>query len=136
MIFLYVGLAGFLGAITRVWVGKELISLFPYNGFPFPTLFINLLGSFILAFFLMADLKKLSPKMKTAISTGFLGAFTTFSTFSVETLALLQQGSYLMAFLYILTSFIGGFLFSWLGMTAAWKLAERNLATNIRGSES
>lgn len=128
MNILYVGLAGFLGAIARVGLGKILLEINSKTIFPYPTLLINLVGSFLLAYFLISiDIKgiRISPQLKLAISTGFLGSFTTFSTFSVETLHLLQLQTYGLAFLYILLSFVGGFLFSWLGM---------NLA--IRGSES
>ncbi|EAJ8404268.1 CrcB family protein [Campylobacter jejuni] len=68
---------------------------FPYS-ISFGTLFVNVLGSFIIGLlFSYAQNKGLSPLLKSFISTGFLGAFTTFSTFSYENLLLLQSGNYL-----------------------------------------
>lgn len=114
---LYVGIAGLSGAILRVELGNFLSS-FGNSNFPYPTLLINIIGSFFLAYFF--EYLKSKPyfpsNLKSAISTGFLGSFTTFSTFSVETLHLIQTGFYLVAASYILLSFTFGFLFSWLGI--------------------
>ena len=115
---LYVGLAGFSGAILRVELGGLIFTAFGNSSFPYPTLLINIIGSFFLAYFF--EFIKSKPQfpnsLKTAISTGFLGSFTTFSTFSVETFHLLQTGFYFLAISYILLSFSFGFLFSWLGL--------------------
>ncbi len=115
---LYVGVAGFGGAILRVELGKIIFSMSTNSVFPYPTLLINIIGSFLLAFFLEYANSKtyFSTHLKVAISTGFLGSFTTFSTFSVESIHLLQIGAYPTAIIYIILSFVLGFLFSLLGI--------------------
>ncbi|MCK4441983.1 MAG: fluoride efflux transporter CrcB [Sulfurovaceae bacterium] len=91
-IFLAVGLGGFFGAIFRFaissWIQKSLGSLFPFG-----TLGVNILGSFIIGFlFLYFQHINLSIHQKAMFVTGLLGALTTFSTFSWETLFMIQEG--------------------------------------------
>lgn len=114
MNYLLIGFAGILGAIVRYLIG---ISFFTNSPFPFATLFINLTGSFLLAW-LTSNLSKkfsLSPLLVTTIGTGFIGSFTTFSTMSVETVTLFKNGELLLGFLYIFASIFGGLLMSRLG---------------------
>jgi len=115
---LAVGIGGFLGAIFRFLVGKMIPT--PY-GFPFGTVAINLLGCLFLAWFftITANKWKISQNLKLAIGTGFTGAFTTFSTFSVDTLNLLKYNQILFALLYIVVSIIGGIGLSCLGVKLA-----------------
>ncbi|WP_066065126.1 fluoride efflux transporter CrcB [Neobacillus soli] len=117
-----VGVGGFLGAILRYMVGKIIPSP---SGFPASTLIINLLGCLFLAWFFTFTAKKLSinPNVKLAIGTGFTGAFTTFSTFSVETMNLIKNHQFLFALLYVLLSILGGIGFALLGA----KFAEGNV---------
>lgn len=85
MNFLLVGFGGFLGAMTRYAMGLLLVS----NGFPWATLLVNALGCAIIAFVsLYRDLT--SPQMLLFLMPGFLGGFTTFSAFGLETVKLLQ----------------------------------------------
>ncbi|EMZ0930205.1 CrcB family protein, partial [Campylobacter jejuni] len=92
---LVVGFWGFIGAILRMLSINLVNKFFPYS-ISFGTLFVNVLGSFIIGLlFSYAQNKGLSPLLKSFISTGFLGAFTTFSTFSYQNLLLLQSGNYL-----------------------------------------
>lgn len=116
MIYLYVGLAGAVGAIIRYCIGLILFSNFL---FPLSTLLVNLVGCYILAFFTSTLFKrsKLSSEWKTAIGTGFLGSFTTLSAFSMETVELLQRGDITLAVIYIICSMVGGIVMSNLG----WK---------------
>ena len=88
---LFVMIGGFFGAISRFALGEWIHTS---NGFPLGTLFINLIGCFFLGWFLtfVSQKKKIRPELTLLIGTGFVGSFTTFSTFSVETLTLLQQG--------------------------------------------
>jgi CrcB protein len=91
-IILAVGIGGFLGAIARFtisgWIQKTSASALPLG-----TLGVNILGSFIIGFlFLYFQHINLSPTQKAMFITGLLGSLTTFSTFSLETLLMLQEG--------------------------------------------
>ncbi|EIM1087800.1 fluoride efflux transporter CrcB [Campylobacter coli] len=111
---LIVGFGGFIGAILRMLSINLVNKFFPY--FSFGTLFVNVLGSFIIGLlFSYAQNKGLSPVIKSFISTGFLGAFTTFSTFSYENLLLLQSGNYFNFSLNILLNIILCLIAVWLG---------------------
>ncbi|MBU1667019.1 fluoride efflux transporter CrcB [bacterium] len=93
-----VGIGGFIGAILRFtlssWVQKATASTFPFG-----TLSVNVLGSFLIGFlFLYFQQINLSPYHKTLLITGLLGALTTFSTFSLDTVLLMQQEFYMKAF--------------------------------------
>src|SRR5690606_486125 len=103
MNLLLVMIGGFFGAICRFSLG-ELIHT--NNGFPLTTILINLSGCFILGWFLtyVSLNKKIRPEFTLIIGTGFIGSFTTFSTFSVETLNLFHEGLVFMAVIYVLTS--------------------------------
>ncbi len=89
--------------------------------FPTGTLAVNLLGCFLLGGITQYGLHRLTlpPDWRVGISIGFLGAFTTFSTFSLETLRLLEDGEWLRAFLYMGISLVGGLLAILMGMRIA-----------------
>jgi CrcB protein len=93
---LAVGLGGFLGAVSRFllsgWVQK-----FTGTAFPYGTLSVNVLGSFVIGFLFLYFEHTLSPHAKALAVTGFLGALTTFSTFSLETILMLQNSLYTKA---------------------------------------
>ncbi len=95
-ILLSVGVGGFFGAISRftiaTWVQKLAGSTFPYG-----TLAVNVIGSFIIGFLVLFFEQTLAPHQKAMLMTGFLGALTTFSTFSLETVLMLQQSLYFKA---------------------------------------
>lgn len=78
------------------------------RGFPWGTLSINVLGSFAMGFLFFETIDRLtvSPETRTGILSGFLGAYTTFSTFSLESLQLLQHGQFVKAFIYMFGSII------------------------------
>jgi fluoride exporter len=107
MIYFWVGLAGMLGAILRYLVG---IMIFTDSTFPYSTLIINLIGSFLLAWLSANIFKRLSisPEIATIVGTGLVGAFTTFSTLSVETVQLFQNGHPLLGIVYVTISIFGG----------------------------
>ena len=93
----WVGLGGFLGANARYfvagWVATRVGSIFPYG-----TLLINATGSFALGVLMgLAETSIVSPTIRLGLGIGFLGAYTTFSTFSYETLRLAEDGSLLLA---------------------------------------
>ncbi len=124
--YLIVGSGGILGALVRYWTG----SLFKIEtgGFPTGTLLINLLGSFILGLFLTLLAERLAglrPEWRLFFATGFVGAFTTFSTFSNETLALFRGGFWLTGLLYSVASLVGGMLAVWLGFQLARRFSRR-----------
>ena len=89
----YVGVGGFFGAISRFllagYVQKSFATLFPVG-----TLSVNVLGSFIIGFMAMYFEQTVAPEYKALVITGFLGALTTFSTFSLENINMLQDGNY------------------------------------------
>lgn len=135
MDFVAVGIAGFLGAITRFALSKVLkIGIF--GVFPFSMMFINLTGCFILSFFLTLTLERLeiNPRLRLAIGTGFLGAYTTFSTFTVDSLNLIRSGHLLLAMVYILGTSFGSVIFAWLGVTLSRLItkSKQEEAENIR----
>lgn len=107
MLLIYIGLGGAMGAICRYllssWVGSGAI--------PFGTLTVNLVGSFLLGlvYSLSAGIA-ISANLQALIATGLLGAFTTFSTFSYETLSLVQAGQTKNAMIYLSISIILGLI--------------------------
>jgi CrcB protein len=107
---LAVGFAGFFGAIARLLIGLAFGSWIPQ--FPVGTLVINLSGSFILGWFYgyAASRVGLSDIWKFAIGTGFVGAYTTFSTFMYESDALMRQGAWLKASTNLIGSIVLGLL--------------------------
>nr|WP_054937229.1 MULTISPECIES: fluoride efflux transporter CrcB [Moorella] len=109
MLYIYIGIFGFLGAIARFELGRFIAILWP-STFPLGTLIINILGCFAMGFILTYSLERLtlSPELRLGITTGFVGAFTTFSTFSVETITLLTSGHIAYAAIYVLVSTLGG----------------------------
>lgn len=109
MKILLMGCGGFVGAIARFYVTK-FGNMMLGEKIPFGTVLVNIIGSFTLGFIVTLSVHKMviSEDMKLIIGTGFLGAFTTFSTFSVETVYLMKEGAYLPAAAYVaLNLFVG-----------------------------
>lgn len=105
MQFVAVALAGAVGALLRWRIGVA----FTARSFPWPTLGINLAGSFLLAFLLGGPAtSRLSETTTLAISVGLLGSFTTFSTFGYESITLIRDGRMGLAAAYIAVSLVGG----------------------------
>jgi len=117
--YLFIGLGGFFGASFRVLIKGA--DIFTSVGFPLSTLFINLLGTFLLAFFLTLtlDFFVIDQDLRLSLSVGFFGSFTTFSTFSKELSHLIFDGSYYFAVFYLLSSIIFGLLCAYLGFKIA-----------------
>ena len=97
-----VALGGSIGAVLRYLLSIFMIQVFG-SSFPFGTLLVNLLGSFLMGVvYALGQLSHISPEIKALIGIGLLGALTTFSTFSNETLLLLQEGLWHKAILNVL----------------------------------
>ena len=119
MIVLAVALGGAAGAVARYWVGGWVQTL---SGglFPWGTLAVNLAGSLVLGFLLVwLQASLASAELRALVTIGVLGSFTTFSTFTYETAALLQDGEWTRALLYVTGSLLLGVLAVLLGAAAA-----------------
>ncbi|WP_249712183.1 fluoride efflux transporter CrcB [Bacillus cereus] len=128
MIYIIVGIAGVLGALSRYYLGLT-IHEFWHHTFPLTTLLINLSGCFLLAWLTTYIAKRnlLPSDVITGIGTGFIGSFTTFSTFSVETVQLINYSEWSIAFLYVSCSILGGLFMSALGYTLGDFLLKKHL---------
>jgi fluoride exporter len=115
--YLMVGVGGFLGAVARFWLGGY-ISEKMGTRFPYGTFVINCTGCFLIGFIvtLMAERTHWSPNWRYLIPIGFIGAYTTFSTFEYETFRAMQDGEMMVAFLNVAASVIIGFFAVWLGV--------------------
>ena len=118
-----VALGGAAGALARyglsAWIGS-LGARQAWANFPLATLLINVSGAFALGYLLTRLGRRIGPpELRLALGTGFLGAYTTFSTFSVETDALLLRGEWGRAALYVLLTVVVGLAAAVLGRAAA-----------------
>jgi CrcB protein len=119
---LAIALGGALGAALRYGTSGLAHSLFGKN-FPWGTLAVNIIGAFLIGLFWpLADGRAWPPMMRAAIFIGFLGAFTTFSTYSLEGIQLLRGGDFSQGAFYILASNIICFIAVGLGLWAGSKL--------------
>ena len=118
--FLLIGAGAVLGANLRYWFAN-LFARWLGPDFPYGTLFINITGSFLLGFVLtlLANRLVADPGYRLLIGTGFLGAYTTFSTFSYDTIALLQRGDLVPAIANSAASLFGSLLAAYLGIVLA-----------------
>lgn len=116
---LYVAAGGALGAVGRYGIMNMIGALFGH-GFPFGTLAVNILGSLILGAGIEASALAWSPspEIRAMLLIGFLGAFTTFSAFSLDTVTLITRGETSAAFLYVATSVVVSIGALWAGMAA------------------
>lgn len=116
---LAIAAGGATGAVLRFWMSGWVYGLFGRD-FPYGTLAVNLVGSLLMGLLsvLLIERLNLGPEWRAAILIGLLGGFTTFSTFSIETLALIENGAFGKALLNMALSVllcVGG---AWLGMLA------------------
>jgi CrcB protein len=118
MNYVWVGVGGFLGAVARYAVGAWMTRRFGL-GFPYGTFVINISGCFILGLLLaVLDTRTALPsQLRLMGPIGFVGAYTTFSTFEYETLRTVQDGRSGLAMVYVLLSVVVGYLAAWLGQS-------------------
>lgn len=118
-----VGIGGFLGSIARFWLGG-IISSRMGTRFPYGTFVINISGSFLIGLVvtILAERIHWSANWRYLIPIGFIGAYTTFSTFELETFQSLRDGEFLFACLNVVLSVILGFVAVWLGFVAGRRL--------------
>lgn len=115
-----IAFGGAFGAVLRFMVSTGVYQWLG-RGFPYGTLTVNILGSFLIGLMTEALLLQrvaISMEFRSAILVGLFGAFTTFSTFSLETLYLIEQGNLVKACLNVLISVIGCVFAVWLGLLA------------------
>ena|SRR6266536_1562408 len=120
--YLAIAVGGVLGANVRYVVGLYIADRLG-TAFPYGTLVINVTGSLVIGFFLtlIAERVTVNPLWRLFFATGFLGAYTTFSTYTYEAATLIRGGEYLPAFLYVMGSVIVGLL----GVLAGIAVADR-----------
>jgi CrcB protein len=113
----YIAAGGATGALMRYWMSNGVYAILG-RGFPYGTLTVNVVGSLLMGFcyVFMIERMDVSVEWRAALMIGLLGAFTTFSTFSIETLNLLESGEQLKAALNILLSVTLCIIGCWLGM--------------------
>ncbi len=116
--FLAVCLAGAAGTGARYLIATYSAEKFG-PGFPYGTLTVNLVGCFLIAVVMqLAAAQEWSPTLRATVAVGFLGGFTTYSSFNFETMALMQTAP-ATAGAYLLLTLLGGFVAGWLGFVVA-----------------
>ena len=120
-----------LGAVLGAWLrwGISLRFNHYFGNIAFGTVLVNLIGAFIVGYAIsLFATSSLNPNLKLFLVTGFCGALTTFSTFSIEVVTLLQEGKFEYAILTIAIHVLGSLLFTLLGI-AAYQLTSSTYST-------
>jgi fluoride exporter len=122
--YLIVALGGALGSTLRFWAGGFVSSRFGTR-FPYGTFAINITASFLIGFVmtLLAERTHWSPNWRYLIPIGFIGGYSTFSTFEYETFRVFQDGEFLIVGFNIVGSVVLGFLSVWLGVITGRTIA-------------
>ncbi|MCP4180679.1 MAG: fluoride efflux transporter CrcB [bacterium] len=118
---LFVGIGGFLGAISRYLISTKVQTLSKSSVFPYGTLAVNFIGCLIIGFLsgIVLNSNWLNLSLQNLLITGFLGALTTFSTFGFETYTLIRNGAVRLAVTNILLQVIVGISLLWFGFFIA-----------------
>lgn len=119
---LAIAIGGSLGAVARYLINISPLA-YVFGKFPLPTFVINIVGSFLIGFLMIvfADKIEVNDNLRMAVIVGFLGAFTTFSTFEMEVYGLVRERELLTGFLYLFLSVFVGFV----GVVAGVALGRR-----------
>ena len=116
----YIALLGALGCLSRYFLSGWVYDVFG-RGFPYGTLAVNVIGAFLIGLAMEFSIRSalIPPTLRIALTIGFLGGFTTFSTFSFETFRLLEEGAFLIAFFNVLLSVVSCLACTWIGIVVA-----------------
>lgn len=122
-IYIALAIGGSLGAILRFWV-QGMTHHWLGFGFPYGTLTVNVVGSLLMGFLSVLILSRVevSEPVRVGLLIGFLGSFTTFSTFAMDALQLADSGALLKAASYIVLSVVFSILGAWAGLITARQL--------------
>jgi CrcB protein len=128
VIYFWIALGGALGSMARYWLNNAVIAA-TGPAFPWGTLLINILGSFVIGFFgtLTVEVPRFSvpAEIRVFVIVGLCGGFTTFSAFSLQTVELARLGEWQRAGGYVAASVVLCLLVCWLGIAAALALGLR-----------
>lgn len=118
--YLYIAIGGAIGSIARYWVGSEVSSRMGTR-YPYGTFLINITACLILGFSItyLGKRVELNPAWRFLIPIGFIGAYSTFSTYEWETFSSLRSGAFLLAALYAVGSLLVGLIAVWGGSLLA-----------------
>lgn len=118
-----VGGGGLIGAMLRYWL-SGVVGNSTRGAFPYGTLAVNILGCFVIGFFLTLGYERFtwSPELRLFVAVGILGGFTTFSTFSFETMSLLRDGAWLLGGANAFASMLGCLVATLVGIAIAQKI--------------
>jgi len=116
-VLIFIAMGGAVGAVLRYAASLGVYS-FMGRGFPYGTLFVNVTGSLLMGLLgvMMLERFNIGPEWRAAVLVGVLGSFTTFSTFSIETLNLLEQGDVMRAVTNIVLSVLVCLVAVWFGV--------------------
>lgn len=120
MNWLLIAVGGAVGSMSRFAMAQFVQKVSQVNYFPLGTFCVNMLGCFLIGImFALADLKQvLSPELRMFLMVGFLGGFTTFSTYGLESFTLMREGQFLFMLLNLLGQSILGLVLVYLGYIA------------------
>lgn len=117
---LYIALLGALGCICRYFLSGLVYNVCG-SAFPYGTLVVNVIGAFLIGLLMEFSIRSalIPPTLRIAVAIGFLGGLTTFSTFSLETFRLVEDGALLLAFVNVMVSVASCLACTWVGIAVA-----------------